>query len=172
MKLDKSQALLLSKIVFNHVHVYPDLYTTDIENLLKALNQFLIDDGSSVVSDDDDEEDEDNHDDDEDDDDDEEDEEEDEPESAHAISASDLHDLSPALQIGTGELEFECNDENGSVDVLVNGYPEVYDIGYVRRKEASIDVWSTGKWHSWPAIKVPKSWKKKLQVDVVYEVDE
>lgn len=170
MKLDKSQALLLSKIVFNHVHVYPDLYTTDIENLLKALNQFLIDDGSSVVNDDEDEDDQDN--DDEEDDDEDEDEVDAEPESAHTVSASDLHDLSPALQVSEGELEFECNDENGSVDVLVNGYPEVFDTCYVLRKEKSLDVWTKGRWHSWPTVKVPKSWKKKFQVDIVYEVDE
>ena len=163
MQLNKTQALFLSKILFNYKHTFldtpPDI-KGELEELLLKLESFLTgEEFSGEYTAEDEEEDEE--------DDDEEDDGEPEPQTSEEVKASDLHDLSPALQISTGELEFECDDE--VVDVLINGYAEVADVSYVVRKNDSLKVWENGCWHTWQVVKTPKAWKK-LKNDVVYKV--
>jgi hypothetical protein len=174
MKLDKSQALLLSKLLFNYRFNFRDEvdHLTEIQGLQAQLDAFLT--GCSVDDDDECDDDDDECDDDdedpEDDDDDEGEENVPPPQASQRVSAVALHDMAPPLQISTGELEFECDDED-NVDVLVNGYAEVHNATFVRRKSDTFEAWADGHWHSWNLVKVPKLWKKSFAVDIVYKVE-
>lgn len=162
MQLNKTQALLLSKILFNYKHSYHELppdILGGLDDVLSGLDAFL----TGVKE----EEKEDDHDDEEYDDDDEEDDDEPEPQPGGEVKAIDLHDFAPSLQVSTGELEFECDED--TLDVLVNGYAEVSEVAYVVRSSDSLKVWENGCWHTWQVVKTPKIWKK-LKSDVVYKV--
>lgn len=160
MKLNKTQALLLSKILFNYKHSYhelpPDL-ADGLDGILGGLDSFLT--GVDATAED--------QDDDDDFDDDDDDDDEPEPVATAQVEAINLHDFAPPLQVSTGELDFELDD--GTLDVLVNGYAEVGEVTYVVRNSDSLKVWENGCWHSWQVTKTPKIWKK-LKNDVVYKV--
>jgi len=173
MKLDKSQALLLSKIVFTYAHMYPDMFSENAQKLLNELNAFLVDDDSLEDDEDDEEEDESENDESEsgEDDEDEEDEEFDPPEHTAEIEAAVLHNLSP-VEVEDFSLEFEVVEVRGhqSVDVLLSGDVEHSDVQYIQRTSKTVEFWENGAWTQYPVKKFSKDWKNALKLSIVYLV--
>jgi hypothetical protein len=166
MNLSKSQALLLSKILFNHAHVYPDMFNQDCLDLLQALNRFLVDDGSLNKSMDEDE-------DEDDEDDTEEDEEVEPPEAEDTVTCDELHEL-PTVASAEGELEFESPEED-ALDLLVAGAVVHEGVEFLKREDKTLEVWvSDGdvlSLRQYTVKRFPKAWTKLLKTGVVYGLD-
>jgi hypothetical protein len=171
MNLSKSQALLLSKILFSHAHVYPDMFNQDCLDLLHALNRFLVDDGSlnkSMVDEDDDEDEDDEDGTDEDDD-----EGVEPPEVEDTVTYDELHEL-PAVTSAEGELEFESPEED-ALDLLLAGAVVHEGVEFLKREDKTLEVWVNEgdalSLHQYTVKRFPKAWTKLLKTGVVYGLD-
>ena len=148
MNLNKSQALLLSKVLFNHAHVYPDMFNEKMQDLLTRLNEFLVGDEAEAE-------------------DDEEDEAED-PVHGDKISVSDLVDLS-AVNAEGFHLEFEASEGGKpAVDVLLDSEVELEGVRFIRRGVDCIEFWHDASWVAFPVKKFSKEWKTTLAQSVIY----
>lgn len=189
MRLSKSDALLLSKVLFYygrmiHYEKAEDNQPDGFDDLLLRLEEFLT--GNEVIEkgeghsaatvtslEDDDENDDDDEDGDEDED------EEEVPTSSDKVSPSQLHELA-VVEVEAGNktisLEFEevdDPDDGSTVDVLTGDGLAIEDVQLVRRTGKVIELWADdGGWHGvFEAKKLPKAWKTLFKDGVVYEVE-
>lgn len=181
MQLSKSDALLLSKVLFHYEKL--TRYDGDasdefdgIYDIVDRMSEFLtgepvesFGEGSSKDSSDP------SGDDDASDDDDD---GEEMPAAEQKISASELHEL-PTLEVEVADkvvgLEFEEVDSDGdSVVDLLLGDGVIEDVTLLRRNGKVIEIWADVHdeiWHeSFEAKKLSKAWKVALKDGVVYEV--
>jgi hypothetical protein len=182
MQLSKSDALLLSKVLFHYEKLtrYDGDISGEFEGLfdiIDRLSEFLTGlpaetpvSASPPPGEHDDSNDEDNADDGED---------EDVPVAEQKILAAELHDL-PSLEVEMSNmvvsLEFEEVDSDGesAVDLLL-GDGVVENVNLLRRNGKVLEIWaddsSDDLWHeSFEVKKLSKAWKLALKDGVVYEV--
>lgn len=185
MQLSKSDALLLSKVLFHYEKL--TRYDGDISgefegffDIVDRLSEFLtgvpVEPPVNVLiasSDPDNSNEGDSLDDDEEDDD------EDMPVAEQKILAAELHEL-PSLEVEMSNmvvsLEFEEVDSDGesAVDLLL-GDGVIENVNLLRRNGKVLEVWADDSsdeiWHeSFEVKKLSKAWKLALKDGVVYEV--
>jgi hypothetical protein len=91
------------------------------------------------------------------------------PNVEETISASVLHALPVVKTDNSQSLEFE-HVEGDQVDVVLDGYTEYEDVGFVRRHGRSIDLYVNHDWITVNVPKFPKQWTKLLTVDTTYRL--
>lgn len=187
MRLNKSDALLLSKVLFYYERLTSaekteGRYLDGFDDLLLRLENFLISndfserseghsgENSSIDLDDEGDESPDDEDDDE--------EEDEVPSPDEKIAPSQLHELTVVeveVDDKTVSLEFEEVEESTEesyVDVLIGDGEVIEYVQLIRRTGKVLELWAdNGGWHGvFEAKKLPKAWKNLFKDGVVYEV--
>ena len=192
MKITKEEALALTKMLHPHTDFGSALsqaekpaFLTILEDLQEKLTAFLLNGEEDCCDHDeeqeekeDDEETKDELEDEEDDSEEEdeeegdEDEEEQEVECERYAAGSILHSLTQVKSTG-GTLEFEEDEERGTVDLLINGDLEYENVRYVERGAKTLLVarHADDAWISYSVTKFPKDWIKTFPLNVTVGVE-
>lgn len=172
MRLSKSDALFLHKILFHYTLSAPNfdsLAPGDIDTLeaiVQELRSFILNDVDGISSSESPQHDanvetEDSQD-------------SDEFEDPDAeVSADDLEGLKPMfVTTPTGQkasLEFEAIGDG--VDALIDGGSLIIDeVTHLRVHPDAIELYSGDEWHEFPFKKIPKDWVALLEKEKLYEI--
>jgi hypothetical protein len=199
MRLNKSDALLLSKVLFHYEKMIAydkdDLLLEEVCDLSDRLSEFLTDVphrgedddlGDESCSDCGGDHDSGHHDDDEEDDEEDDDSDEDKlhphPKHSKVIASDKLHELPEANVFEGGNpvsdsekvcsLEFETFEDGDSYLLLNGGIYHDDNVAFLRREGKLIEFWcSSGAKFMFTFKKLHKEWKTLLEDNVVYMVD-
>lgn len=153
MKLEKKQALLMSNVLFLYLNDASSEFRIDLENLYEELNKFVLStEVPAAVLDKSQEK-----------------TKKSKSASIDAIvSAIELHDL----EFFSG-LEFECDEDNEDVSLLVDGYAEHSGITAIERTSKSLQLHcgDTVHEHKIPKKSIPTSWKSLLPLNTKLKVE-
>ena len=148
MKIDKKKALLMSNVIF--LRLNDDKcsdFRVDLEDLYAELNDYILSGDKTesakvepvrTVS------------------------KVNTPKFDEIISAIELHDL----EFFSG-LEFECDEDNGDVSLLVDGYAERSGITAIKRTTKSLQIHCGDVMHEHKISKksIPDDWKSLLPLN-------
>ena len=155
MKFDKKQALLMSNVLFLYLNddTCGNEFRIDLENLYEELNKFVLStDVPTVVL------------------------EKTQKKSEKSkntsidsiVSAIELHDL----EFFSG-LEFECDEDNEDVSLLVDGYAEHSGITAIERTSKALQLHCGDTVHERkiPKKSIPASWKSLLPLNTKLRIE-
>lgn len=183
MKINKTEALALAKILHSHIpsiiHEGFDAQTTTLLAIASRIDRFLLADVADAdyvdkeyipkkssdkgcadpfrgESDDDENI---------------EDEEKEKDDEINVVEACDLHDLKGASG-KDGTIEFEYLDGTETVDLLVDGHAEMTAVSFIRRYAKKVEVQrEDGRWIAFIVNKFPKGWASLLPIGVAVKVE-
>ena len=180
MKLSKSDALLVYTLLFNQTSSLGSSFDDQLDSILDSIFKYLTDedseahDSSEENSDETNEEDEDAS---EDADNSEEDSEQSNVQVEDYISPLALEELSSAnVTSPAGDevsLEFEKSPSDSStIDALLDGGTVIIEgVNTIKLTEKSVELHDGSEWHIFECKRIPKQWRKALDVSVVYGIE-
>jgi hypothetical protein len=185
MKLSKTAALFLYKVLYHYSATYRSLSSDDLEtldHLTSEIEYFLMNPSEEDHQDSDDFEDDSEEEDCESDDDDEEEEDVDDDEeendevidSTATVPVDVLIDLPPLRVSASGHkytLEFESVGKDSEIDVILDeGSVIIESVTHVKVEDNALSFYTDNGWEKYDVKRLPKLWMKHLKADNVYSI--